>query len=858
MKRKVFISLISLIFVASSSVAFSSYIINGNKIPGLEENPTIDVNGQEDLNYKKVTFNAYSSSTGTLSELYFYVKSGETISLNDLPNEYRNALIERKTSDGKNILAASNYGFTQGIKVTSDLVFSANQLDLNAVTPPDSSNVERDENNVDQDGNVNVSGNTIRVEEGNNNRDTTTEINLDKPIFNGSIIESTFKDQDGNEATSQDLHKTGEGDTTSYQHTMDQTIGLEDPTSEKSYYKPNSGTINSTIDQNNVNNCVTRIKLANDTVLANTTMTIGARVGYCRWGSDSSQTNFQGFIVGSYNELDLCGNTLIVSSGSTLNLYGSLVDSAGGGKVIVENGGVLKATFVVEDMHHETSIPAAYSLGDAPFKSFRSPYLNADIQFNKGSKFIGWINIDLGSDSNTNMYTKEINFIGDNDTYIMNTSSCSNESYILREPYWDEEIIAGSKNESGTKEDIAYQKFKYKIYDCASLSVNTPNFETIEYTGYAFDIIWDRCDFFIPNYFDVYLYNSKATIKNNLVFMPGSYLYVDENSEIVLSAKDYGKYSKDWNIGDVALPSEIKIHDFYQAVGGLLFVDKKYNYTEINKYCIAEDSSKLKIFTGTTNFWSFLNQNRKAKADIYGKISFDTSKSLYKELYHLGGTINIYNLDAFISSVNNSSQYVELYNSAFYGGPCHFNLGRSVYFNVTDYYGLPLISNGNVLTSMTSGLNTIGLRSDCKTNIFKFDYDTGVISGNSKTYIPIFMDKKGTYNNWCNHVNKTCYKPKRAIIPSNRYDVNNWKSDNDDSRIVFNECTYDSTNNIANYNGQNYIYFRGGFFKYNGSGVDIYKFRNYGANEGDNNNSYKAVVLKQDDSFYGYNAWRLV
>ena len=165
-------------------------------------------------------------------------------------------------------------------------------------------------------------------------------------------------------------------------------------------------------------------------------------------------------------------------------------------------------------------------------------------------------------------------------------------------------------------------------------------------------------------------------------------------------------------------------------------------------------------------------------------------------------------------------------------------------------------------TEVPSGLEDRGTNyiefAETDSTQYTYDFDSGVVNGNGTYYIPIFMDKKGTYNNWCNHVNKTCYKPKRAIIPSNRYDVNNWKSDNDDSRIVFNECKYDSTKNIANYNGQNYIYFRGGFFKYNGSGVDIYKFRNYGANEGDNNNSYKAVVLKQDDSFYGYNAWRLV
>lgn len=850
MKKKWFL-LISLLVLGTLSTAFANYIVENLVISGTSDDILAEPK-EDKTNYKKVTIKPLASSG--LSDFYMYVKNEGKLTLNDIPNEYVDALVEYK--DGSVNLSASNNGFSEGITVTRELNLVASSIDLNTVPAPSTDNVKRDESNTDQDGNIIVNGNTVRIEEGSNNRDTTTEINLDKPIFNNGNIESTFKDQDGNESLTQNLEKTGEGDTTSYQHTMDQTVGLEDPASESSYYKPNSGIKNSTIGQNNVNNCVTRIKLLNDTVLVNTTMTIGARVGFCRWGSDSSQTNYQGFIVGSYNELDLCGKTLYVSSGSTLDIIGSLVDSVGGGKVVVENGGVLKATFIIEDAHHETSIPAAYSLGDAPFKMYRSPYLNATIEFQKGSKYIGHFNMDLGSDGNTNMHIQDLNIIGDNDSYILNTSASSNSSYIVREPYWDEKMIKATISEVGTKRDIAYQKFKFKAFDCNSLVVNSPTFNAIKYTGYSFDIIWDRCDFIIPNYFEFYLYNTKATVKNNLVFMPGSYLYADGKSEIVLSANNYGEYDKSWSIGDVVLPDEIKVHDFYQAVGGLLFVYEKYNYAEIQKYYKAQDSSRLRIFENTSTLWSYLNKNCNAYADIYGKISFDTSKRLYKELYHLGGRINIYDLDSFINNVNGASNYIELYNSAFYGGPCHFDLAGDAFFNVTDYFGYPLVSNNNVLTSMTSGLGTIGIRSDCKTNIYSYDFDTGVISGSNKTYIPIFMDKNRNYNNWCNHINKTDYEPVDKWIGDD-YTVDNWKVDNDDSRIVFNECTYNSSTCLANYNGQNYIYFRGGFFKHNGSQVDIYKFRNYGANEGNNTNSYKNVQLVKNDSYYGHDAWRL-
>ena len=858
-KRKGLIFSLLICLSAITSVAFSDYLIWGTAING-NQNDTIIVNGENDNNYKKVSFTPLSSSG--LSPFYIYVKNNDYLTLNDIPSEYVDALIEWKTSDNRINLSPINNGFSTGIKITSDLNLEAKQINVSTVNNPTSDEIKRDENNKDQDGNINVNGNTVRIEEGSNNRDTTTEINITKPIFNGSVIETTFKDQDGNESTSQNLKKVGDGDTTSYQHTMDQTIGLEDPATKADFYKPNAGKINSNIGQNNINNCVTRLKLQNDTVLSNTNMTIGARVGYCRWGSNSSQTNFQGFIVGSYNELDLCGKTLYVTSGSTLDLIGSLIDSVGGGKVIVQNGGVLKATFVMEDAHHETSIPASYSLGDAPFKMYRSPYLNATIKLEKGSRFIGHFNMDMGSDDNTNMHIQDLNIIGDNDSYIFNTSGCSNNSYILREPVWDENLINATINEAGTKRDIAYQKFKYTLQNCDSLSINTPTFNEIAYTGYSFEITWDRSDFIIPNYFQFYLYNSTVTIKNNFIFMPGTYLYADEHSEIILSAKNYGEYDKSFDIGDVALPSEIKINDYYQAVGGLLFVHEKYNYAEIQKYYKAEDSSRLRIFENTINFRSYLNKNYSAYADIYGKISFDTSKALYKELYHIGGEINIFDLGLFINNVNAASNFVELYNSGFYGGPCHFNpiTNKNTYFNVSDYFCYPLISENNVLTSMDSGLGIVGIRNDCTTNKMQFDFHSGVITGNNKSYIPIFMDKNGTYNNWCNHINKTRYTPRHWSFEDFGYvgiEFDEWVTTNDDSRIVFNECTYDPNNNIATVNNENYIYFRGGFFKYNGSQVDIYKFRNFASNEAGNTNSYKDVVLNKNDTFYGHAARRL-
>lgn len=862
--RKRLLCIFMFCFIASCSIGFSSYIIDNLQINGANGDVEIGLN-EDKTNYKKVTFNNLYSIYGYVQTIasnesdYIYVKKGTYLTLDDLPVEITDSLVERKKANGETVLSILNNGFSGGFLVNEDLDLYPSKIDVQTASSPTTEEIKKNEDNVDDDGNLSVSSNNIRVEEGTNNRNTTTEIVVDKGILNNVNFETTFKDQDGNENTEQNLNKTGSGDTTSYQHTMDQTIGLEDPASASSYYKPNSGSTNATITQGNINNCITRVKLDSDLYLSNSDLTIGARVGFCRWGENSSQTNYQGFIVGSYNELDLNGQTLVVGAGSELNLIGSLIDSVGTGKIIVENGGILRSTFVVEDAHHETSIPSAYSLGDAPFKMYRSPYLNATIVFNKGSKFLGNIKIDFGSDDNTNMYQNTLNIIGNTNEYIINTSSCSNNSYISRETIWDKELITNTNSETGTKRDIAYEKFNYSFYNCNDLVINNPSLGEFTIQGIDISMVWDRSDFYIPNYFSFYLYNSSATIKNNLVFLPGSYLYADNQSSLLISAESYGEFDMGRFDVSLTLPSKIVVHDFYQSVGGLLFVHEKANYNEMSKYKSANDSTNLRIFANTTNLWSYLNRNRPAYADIYGKILFDTSKKLYKELYHLGGEINIYDLKSFVENYNKASSFVELYNSGYYVGPCHFELTAvgDAFFNVTDYFGYPLVSEGNVLTSVTSGLGVIGLRTDFNISKYSYDFDSGVISGNGASYIPIFMDKKGTYNNYCNHINKTKYTPEDGGWFTDEYNVDDWKNDNDDSRIVFNSCSYNSTTRIATYNGENYIYFRGGFFKYNGSQVDIYKFRNYNSNSGNNTNSYMNVQLTRNDSYYGHDAWRL-
>ena len=718
MKKKGIIFTLSLSLALLCGSALSAYVIYNNNI---QDN--IEVGGTNDDSYHMVSF--LDTNGNQIENGKIYLKDGDYLNYEDIPVSYRSAIYEwQDNSSGQTIFSLDNSSFSKGFEVTEDLTLKAIDVVSNVGTTTPS---------------------------GGNFNDTSG-------VTNGSTV------------------TTGEGSVSinqgTTQHSSDKTIGLEDPNSEASIYKPKAGT------SANSNPLVTRLILEKDTlVIGQSWLGVGARTGF--YGASGwSQFNYQGLINGYYNEIDLNGHTLVIGSGATLELRGSIIDSSleQTGQLIVENGGIVKSTFVIEDHYHETSIPIAYAYGDAPFKMYRMPYLNVKMRLNKGASLIGYLRLDFGGDGNDNYADTELGIVGNGSTYMIDTTLCSNESYIIRKPDWDDYWYpqdASQKDlvntETETIQSIVYQEFDYEFYNCDNVVINSPTLTEIPYsaaaTTFYFQIYWDRCDIFIPPYFEFYLYNSNVKITNNIIFMPGSYLYVDETSSITLSCNTFTSGKKLYRVtGDFLgimesmLPDLIKFSSSYQGVGGIIFMHEKSYWGDSYKGWADgnnNDSQPASVFNSTSRFWSYLNKNYPAKADVYGEIEFDTSTTLVKEKYHLGGEINIHNLSKFVNNYNLASDRVELYNSIFIGTTCHFEIGTGggdSFFNIDSYSALPLISNGNVLTDMT----TLGLRSDYLNNIYTFDFDTGLIqvmNGSLPSYYAFtFTKNTNDYNNSNNYI----------------------------------------------------------------------------------------------------------
>lgn len=892
-RTKILICL-SFLILTSLSISFGSYVIANLTING---DNAINIESSEDTsNYHKIEFR-----DGSTNLKIMYVKNGEEINLSDAPSNYiqdANNLINRISDDNKIILSVSNNSFTNNVPVYSDITFSKKVEKINK-SEINSDNIDS-VINVDNDtfdgaityGNSDI-GSVVSVEETtNNNKSNHNNLTINTSVINAAEIDLKFRDQDGNENIHQTLKKGA-----SYQYTTDTTVGLEDSTqgSERdTLYKPNTGSVNP---------CISKISLGNDLILTgNASLRIGARVGYYN-GSGWSQINWQGFIVGSYNELDLKGHTLVITDGCTLEVVGSVYDSVGGGKIIVDKGGTIKSTFVVEDQHHETTIPVSYFYGDVPFSMFRMPYLNANIVVKKGGFLTGYLKIDFGGDGNDNMYQNDLGIIGIGENYIFDMTNSDDNAYIERNCTFDEQMYshlksvdtvnrANGKNTTGETVsigNICYERISYYCYNSV-ININAPKIQSFDLDMTVGDISlsfdWNRCDVFVPPYFQFYLFGSKVFIKNNINFYPGSYLFADKYSTICLTAGNYFEFNMETKVGvgvtygEIPIPQDHFRPDGNQNVGGLIFIHEKFDYHEgmqnpneaydkalgNSEYGWIDnlDSGSQKNYYGSTDrifeytreFWSYLNKNYPSKADINGKFEFDKRVSLYKENYKLGGEINISNIDDFVTSVTNSGNRVDLYNNSFDGASHHMNPKVQIFvtvkephlkFNVSDYYTYPLVSYGNVLMDIN---NYSLIRTNLKDKI-SYSFDSGLIfdSRDGKYYAPHYENLNGEYNNWVNHLNKVGYNCK---------DANDFASKLDDLRVVFKETKINTDRSIT-INNEKYIYFHGGFFKFDNGTVDIHKFRNSECNYPDalNGNTYRQVEYVNNDSYYGHGAWRL-
>lgn len=865
MKKRLIFTFIFLL-LGSISIACGSYLIDAMKLLATQ------VVGEQDENICKVTFSGSTNKT-------MYVKKEDKISAKDAPylsdgNGYYTWVDSSNNISLNDINSSDGKGLSNEIIVSKDLNFKAIQQNLpNQITDVNSLGnytVNDGRGYVWKDGDeIKLCEENYNLEGGNTSNSCAAKLTLNNGIYNNLQLTLNYRYNKLPETWGihYQEYENAINLSNARQVNNDTTIGLEDPTCAVSDYKPlkNSGK----------NYCVSRIKLGKDTILTGSTkLIIGAYTGFYGNNQTWSQINFQGFIMGAYNELDLNGHTLILENGSEIYSLGSITDTSPdrSGKIILRKGSKLTTTFVVEDQHHETAGPMTYIYGGPFFGMYRAPYLDCNIQFDYGSEFYGRMMLDWGGSVYSGYSINTLNIIGNStdDSFIFDFYNNSNEyGYIERKVKYNSEMKHNFS--SFETNNIMQQKIEYNFYN-VNIRANLPKNLSVK-IGSEINVNFNKSMWFIPPYFDFNLFSSVGYIMNYFVFFPGANLMVDENSKIVL---DYGSedYLAAAGSGNFAISAQ-----HFVRVGSLNFLFEKYEYNEnkttgdLPKFHDSGDTvgammtGNAVIYNSASNFRKY-NNNKHAIFTLNGTIDFaDVDADRLPNLnngslpyYQLGGTINIKNEFIFKDSVKSSGN-VQLFATSYKSGPDRLTNGDKQSYhrlNISDYFSLPLVSNGNVLMNLE---NPLVVRDNFNVKEITYDFGSGLINDNiNRENYGFFPLKNNSYNTSLAHLNRAqcnnindfyaCYDDLAGKFL--KVNVKNLPGSNNNEYVSVNDSS-------VIFNGQNFAFFRGVFtqFRVNGSNFQINLQRYKMVLEATAENYMNAKFVSSDDAYYTHPARRL-
>ena len=567
------------------------------------------------------------------------------------------------------------------------------------------------------------------------------------------------------------------------------------------------------------------LKLNRDIILIGS-INVGAYTGYYGGNIEYSQYSYQGFIIGNYCTLDLNGHDIIVGNPNgyaSIECRGVLNDSQNTGTLVLTNTANLYNTFIIEDVYHEKRIPYTYFTNDNIFAMYRCAYWTCNTRIESGANVYGIYNMDLGGNGDESSHG-DLHILGKDDGLI-----------ILQEGFIVRNISTNTKvsNISTITQDILNQKIHYEAIDS---KVIFGNFKLhFEYSGLNADLDSNSYAFYISPYYEIYLYNSVVELNQHLVFMPGTYLYADNQSILKFS---YNLFSKQEGFSKYIplLAKSVTVPDkCWQSVGGLTFMDTLYDMDDLQptlrKLTKTYRESlifgkEITVYLNMEGYSCYIYQNdnirenlwnnlEPAYADLYCKIEFIGQTYEQYGNIEFGGLINIYNVDSFVlnykNAINNNIK-ITLYSSTFKTDWCRIIGGSgatlsdrcdaNIYRDVTGYYNYPLISNGYVLFNPQNPLEICNV-----TDKYVYDFNSKTIFNESnklETYCWIFDNDSMDNLAFCSSLEST-----NSLNGSFRRVNSTINADN-------------SYKGEINYNGNSYIMWHGAYIMYDVSQSGYY------------------------------------
>ena len=274
-------------------------------------------------------------------------------------------------------------------------------------------------------------------------------------------------------------------------------------------------------------------------------------------GGNSGELQAQ--ITGKFTALDLNGYNIIIRNGGLLNAFGVIFNSSDTGGILVENGTV-NTPFLVYGFKGGGMTGAAWGNAVAPFNNFLCPYLSVETIFTNASTLLG----ETSLFANGAKYSTTLKLIGNSSDSLIQITT----GYIIKRTsdykkytqdylfnysivnYYD--ALTSNYRETFIFTNNVSEHAKY-VDNSLIIQFVTDKCVVTQYSldlavnvGVSLNVSMRYVDFPIPSFFDIYLYNTNLSFDISFQFMPGSYLYADENTSIYFKKQDSGNY--DYNI----------------------------------------------------------------------------------------------------------------------------------------------------------------------------------------------------------------------------------------------------------------------------------------------------------------------
>lgn len=370
------------------------------------------------------------------------------------------------------------------------------------------------------------------------------------------------------------------------------------------------------------------------------TLQIGAKIG----GHNTSR-RYYSYITETYACLDLYGHNIIVDGG-TLNCYGVIKDSVGGGKIIVKNNGTVLGTLSVSDGNSRDQNVIGLRYRQFPFSEYKFNYIQVPVVLSSGCSLRAFIRFD----ATLNICNATFNVIGpynsdSSKNSVISWDNSNADETITFEPYQITELSNKANN------TIYKQMYNWRNRFIIDANVRTADSMTITFQAkistYTLSLTADfaRYDFPVSPFFDFVIKQGRVfSVYSKMTMFPGSMLYVEKGSTIHF--KDVGDKSyPSYESAGFGIQSETR-----HIAGGIM----TYTNRLISNYYVNYSNGILY----ENEYWKY---NKINNVVIDGTCLFDPISSQSSDAYYyISGEINLSN-DA-LQSIRNNKNYIRTYD----------------------------------------------------------------------------------------------------------------------------------------------------------------------------------------------------